>query len=263
MARSIVITSGKGGVGKTTLTANLGRALAALGERTVVLDADIGLNNLDILLGMDARIIYDLSDVLSGKCRLRQALVEDIEQRGMYILPALRGKSKQTISAQNLKLVVKQLDRTFDYVLIDCPAGIDDGFKRAINAAEEAIIVTTPHISALKDAETVRKLLKSYGMSSVYLVLNRVRGDLVLSGEMLDGKDVEKLLNTQLYGMIPEDDTLNLLSNAWVFTGVTDGYTAITALAQSIRSGVPEIIDPTKKYRGLFGGLKRKIKRRI
>lgn len=263
MARSIVVTSGKGGVGKTTLTANLGRALAALGERTVVVDADIGLNNLDILLGMDSRIVYDLSDVLCGKCRLRQALIEDVEQSGMFVLPALRSRTKVAVSAQNLKLIVRQLERSFDYILIDCPAGIDDGFRRAVCAAEEALIVTTPHVSALKDAETVRKLLHGFGINNIYLAINRVRGDLVLSGEMLSAGDVEKLLQAPLYGLIPEDDALNLLSNAWVFTGKTDGYLAVIALARGLRSGVPEIIDPTKKYRGMFGGIRRKIKRNI
>lgn len=262
MARSIVITSGKGGVGKTTLTANLGRCLAAMGERTVVLDADIGLNNLDVLLGVDARIVYDVVDVIEGRCRLRQALIEDVDQQGLYILPSAHSYDKAKISGQHVREVVLRLSQNFDFVLVDCPAGIEAGFKRAVAACEEAVLVTTPHISSVRDAETVMRILAHGGISRIYTVVNRVRGDMILSGEMLTKNDVEKLINAEVFGMIPEEDELNLLSNSFN-SGITEGYAACQALARGILSGTPEVFDLTKKYRGFFGKIKRSIKRKL
>lgn len=262
MARSIVVTSGKGGVGKTTITANLGRALAAAGERTVVLDADIGLNNLDVLLGIDTRIVYDVVDVIEGRCRLRQALIEDVDQPGLYILPSAHSYDRTKVTGQQIKEIVCRLGQSYDYILVDCPAGIEAGFKRAIVSCDEAVLVTTPHISSVRDAETVLGLLKRNGISRVFTVVNRVRGDLVLSGEMLAKADVERLMGAEVFGMIPEEDELNLLSNS-LNAGVTEGSAACQALARGIMSGSPELFDLTRKYRGLFGKIRGGIKRRV
>ncbi len=262
MARSIVITSGKGGVGKTTITANLGRSLAAAGERTVVLDADIGLNNLDVVLGIDSRIVFDIVDAIEGRCRLRQALIEDIDQPGLYIMPSAHSYDRAKVNGQNLKEIVNRLGQSFDYVLVDCPAGIETGFKRAVASCEEAVLVTTPHISSVRDAETVMNLLRRSGITRIFTVVNRVRGDLVLSGEMLCRSDIERLIGAEVYGMIPDEDELNLLSNSFN-SGVSEGSSACAALARGIMLGTPEIYDLTKKYRGLFGRIRREIKRKV
>ena len=262
MARSIVITSGKGGVGKTTLTANLGRSLAAAGERTVVHDADIGQNNLDVVHGIDSRIVFDIVDAIEGRCRLRQALIEDIDQPGLYIMPSAHSYDRAKVNGQNLKEIVNRLGQSFDYVLVDCPAGIETGFKRAVASCEEAVLVTTPHISSVRDAETVMNLLRRSGITRIFTVVNRVRGDLVLSGEMLCRSDIERLIGAEVYGMIPDEDELNLLSNSFN-SGVSEGSSACAALARGIMSGTPEIYDLTKKYRGLFGRIRREIKRKV
>lgn len=262
MARTFVVTSGKGGVGKTTLTAALGRIFASMGERTVALDADLGLNNLDVLLSVDSRIVYDVVDVAEGKCRMQQALVRDTDEPELYILPGAHSYDRSAIDPQSMKEIVARLSRSFDIVLVDCPAGIETGFRRAVGACDEAILVTTPHISSVRDAETVMTLLKGNGMTRIYVAVNRVRGDLVLSGEMLSRGDVERLLGTEVFGMIPEDDGMNLLSNAFDY-GMSAGWSASCALARGILSGVPEVFDLTKKYRGIFGGIKRRMKRRL
>ena len=262
MARSIVVTSGKGGVGKTTITAALGRSLASLGERTVVLDADIGLNNLDVVLGIDTRIVYDIVDVIEGRCRVRQALIEDIDQPGLYVLPSAHSYDRAKITGQNIKEVVCRLAQTFDYILVDCPAGIEAGFKRAISSCEEAVLVTTPHISSVRDAETVMNLMRRNGISHIFTVVNRVRGDMLLSGEMLSKSDIERLTGAEVFGMIPEEDGMNLLSNS-VNPGLTEGSHACLALARGIMSGSPELYDLTKKYRGFFGKIRRGIKRKV
>ena len=260
MARTFVVTSGKGGVGKTTVTACIGRIFASMGERTVALDADLGLNNLDVLLGADSRIVYDVVDVAEGKCRMRQALIRDTDEPELYILPGAHSYDKSAIDPQSMREIVSRLSRSFDIVLVDCPAGIEAGFRRAVSSCDEAILVTTPHISSVRDAETVLTLLKKSGINNIYTVVNRVRGDLVLSGEMLSRNDVERLLGTEVYGMIPEDDGINLLSNAFNY-GLSSGFAACRALARGILSGVPEVYDLTKKYRGIFGGIRRRMKR--
>lgn len=262
MARSIVVTSGKGGVGKTTVTANLGRIFASMGESCVVLDADIGLNNLDVLLGMDSRVVYDIVDVAEGRCRLRQALIRDTEESELYVLPSAHSYDKAALNGQSLKEIVTRLSVAFDIVLVDCPAGIEAGFKRAVASCEEAILVTTPHISSVRDAETVLGLLRKNGMNRIYTVMNRVRGDLTLTGEMLSRQDVERLTGTEVFGMIPEEDELNLLSNSLNY-GLSEGYAACCALARGILSGTPELYDLTKKYRGLFGRIRRNMKRKL
>ncbi len=263
MARTIVITSGKGGVGKTTLTANLGRGLAALGQRVVLLDTDIGLNNLDVIMGVENKVIYDLTDVIENRCRPRQALIED-RVKGLFVMPSAHGYDDGQISGQNLRALVNVLAQSFDYVLVDCPAGIETGFHRAVTACNEAIIVTTPHISAIRDADKVAALLRSYQKKSIHVAVNRARGDLIVANEMLDYNDICKTLRIAPVGIIPEDDAVNLLSNLGLAANPkSGGFAAIDILARNVHFGTSVVYDVTKKYRGFFGGLKRSLRRKV
>ena len=203
MMKSIVITSGKGGVGKTTVTACLGRALTAQGKRVVLIDADFGLNNLDVVLEKENRVVYDIADVIENRCRVRQALVECAHN--LYLLPSAHGYLGEKVTAQNLRLILNSLAVTFDYVLVDCPAGIEAGFNRAVGACESALVVTTPHISALRDASKVITLLSSYKIMPT-VVVNRVRGDLLATGKIPDRDEIEQVLKTRVDGIIPETD---------------------------------------------------------
>ena len=189
MGRKIVVTSGKGGVGKTTLTASLGIAIAETGKKVVLVDADIGLNNLDVVLAVENKVVYDVLDVISGKCRLKQALIQDVDNPTLYVLPSAKIQDSPLITACSFRNVVDALALNFDFVIIDCPAGIDNGFHRAVSAATEAIVVTTPHISAVRDADKVLSILSGYCLMSVGLVVNRVRGDMVSKGEMMSAGD--------------------------------------------------------------------------
>ena len=182
MARKIVITSGKGGVGKTTVAANLGMRLAAMGERVVLADADFGLNNIDVVCGVENLVTYDIVDAIEGRCRTRQALVQHPEYPNLFILASNHTDPGKYISPQAVRLILDNLAPRFDYILIDSPAGIEGGFHRAVAAAEEALVVTTPHISSLRDADKVIAVLKSYKLKSVDLVINMVRGDMIVDG---------------------------------------------------------------------------------
>lgn len=200
------MTSGKGGVGKTTVTATLGRKLAAKGYRVALVDGDVGLNNLDVVTAIEKRVVYDISDVLQGKCRAFQALVQD-SASSMKVLPS--SKDSAAITAAAFKSVVDSFCE-FDFVIIDCPAGIEHGFHRAVSAASEAIVVTTPSISSIRDADKVIGLLSSYKLSDVSLVVNRVRPDMVAKGEMIGAGEIGALLHVPPIGVIPEDDAITL-----------------------------------------------------
>lgn len=261
MARVVVITSGKGGVGKTTLTASLGRALARKNKRVVLMDADLGLNNLDVVLDVENRVVYDILDIVENRCRPRQALVEDIIVSGLFILPGAGYADTASVSGQNLRAIINSLASQFDFIFIDCPAGIEAGFHRAVAAADEAIVVTTPHVSALRDADKVAAIIRSYGINPS-LVLNRARGDMIMSEDQLNYEDVSKLLNLPVLGVIPDDDAINL--HNCFFTDEksrTDGDIAVEMLAENLISGTKNVFDVTKKYRGIFGGLKRSIRK--
>lgn len=204
--RKIVITSGKGGVGKTTVTASLGRRLADMGFKVVLADADVGLNNLDVVTGVESRVVYDIGDVIAGKCTVFQALVPDHES-GARILPSAGGGIE--MSAQAFRGVMDSVTDC-DFLLIDCPAGIENGFHRAVSAATEAVVVTTPSASAIRDADRVLTLLSAYRLEDVSLVVNRVRPDMVARGEMMEATDIARLLGTPAIGVIPEDDCVTL-----------------------------------------------------
>lgn len=264
MSRNIVITSGKGGVGKTTVAANLGRALALLGARVCLFDTDLGLNNLDVLMDIENKIVYDLIDVIENRCRPKQALIEDTLVKGLFVLPSAHSYDRSLISGQNIKAVINSLSVSFDYVLIDCPAGIEAGFHRAVQAASEAIVVTTPHISAIRDADKVIGILKSYQIKSIFVVVNRARGDLILNSEMVSCSDVGQLLGKEVTGIIPEDDDVNLLSNLGLKAeSKSDGKDAFDILAQNIHYGTSILYDVTRKYKGFFGNIKRGLRKMV
>jgi septum site-determining protein MinD len=204
-ARRIVLTSGKGGVGKTTTTANVGAALAKRGKRVVLVDADIGLRNLDLVLGVEKRIVFDLVEVVEGRCQLRQALIKDKRLENLSILPAAQTRDKTAISELQFADVITQLGELADYVLIDCPAGIEHGFRNAVAGAAEAIVVTTPEVSAIRDADRVIGKLRERGLP-IRLILNRVRPDMVRSGDMLGVDDVTEILGAELLGVVPDDE---------------------------------------------------------
>ena len=204
--RTIVITSGKGGVGKTTATANLGTALAMRGHRVVVIDTDIGLRNLDVIMGLENRIVYDLVNIVEGKCRLRQAMIQDKHKLDLYLIPAAQTREKDSVSPEQLKSLCAELEDDFDYILIDCPAGIEQGFKNAVAAAGEAIIVTTPEVSAIRDADRVIGLLEATGLHRPKLIINRISAEMVKRGDMMGQEDVEALLAVEVIGLVPADE---------------------------------------------------------
>lgn len=204
--RVIVITSGKGGVGKTTTSANIGTALAKNGASVVLIDTDIGLRNLDLLLGLENRIVYTLVDVVEERCKLKQALVKDKKNPNLCLLAAAQTRDKSAVTADQLQEITKQLQEDFDYILVDCPAGIEDGYKTAVAGASEAIVVTTPEMSAVRDADRIIGLLEAREeIKSYKLLVNRVRPNLVKTNDMMSVDDVIDILSCELIGIIPED----------------------------------------------------------
>lgn len=213
MSRIIVVTSGKGGVGKTTVTANLGTTLARMGRRVALVDADFGLRNLDLLLGLENRVVYTALEVLAGQCRLEQALVKDKRQEGLMLLPAAQSRTKESISPAQMKKLISVLAQKFDYVLVDCPAGIEMGFRNAIAAASEALIVTTPEITSVRDADRVVGLLEAQNIKRIKLIVNRLKASMVQAEQMMSVQDVQEILAVPLIGVIPEDERVLIASN--------------------------------------------------
>lgn len=213
MAHVITITSGKGGVGKTTSTANLGTALALLGSKVAVVDADIGLRNLDVVMGLENRIVYDLVDVVEGRCRLRQALIRDKSLSELYLLPAAQTRDKDSVSPEDMVALCNQLRTEFDYVLIDSPAGIEGGFRNAIAGADEVIIVTTPEVAAVRDADRIVGLVEAFEKGHPRLIINRIRPKMVSRGDMMTTEDVVEILAIDLVGVVPDDETIITATN--------------------------------------------------
>jgi len=243
--RKIVITSGKGGVGKTTVTATLGRKLARMGYRVVLVDGDVGLNNLDVVTAIERRVVYDMSDVLAGKCRAFQALVSDT-QSPMRVLPS--SKDSTLLTAQAFKKIVDGFS-DFDFVIIDCPAGIEHGFHRAVSSADEALVVTTPSASAIRDADKVIGLLSGYRLADVSLVVNRVRADMVMRGEMIGASEIGSLLHTPPIGVIPEDDMITLYQQLGSSPDNTVSDRAYDVLAQNVANGTKNFVDVSYRRR--------------
>jgi len=212
MGRAIVITSGKGGVGKTTATANLGTALAQLGYSVVLMDADIGLRNLDVVMGLENRIVFHLVDVVRGKCTLQKALIKDRRMDNLWLLPASQTDDKDAVTPDDMKRLVLELKNTHDFVLIDCPAGIEQGFKNAIAGADEAVVVATPEVSSIRDADRVVGLLAAADVPA-RLIVNRISQHLVKRGDMLSQADVIEILALEMLGAIPLDDQIVATTN--------------------------------------------------
>lgn len=262
MGNRIVITSGKGGVGKTSLTAGLGYALARRGVNTLLIDADVGLNNLDVALGMENRAAYDMADVMAGGCRVSQAILQ-AEGYPLFFMPSAHAATSEQIRASDFRALMNRLAGSFDYILIDCPAGIEGGFHRAVSACEYAVVVTTPHISAVRDADKVLTLLSGYSLAGISIVVNRVRGDLLAQGEILSPADISRLLRYPVLGVVPEDDEIALcsqLGRAGAAQG--GGSEAIAMIAGNILTGERRIFDPASRYRGIFGAIRSRLKRR-
>jgi septum site-determining protein MinD len=215
MGRAIVITSGKGGVGKTTTTANLGAALAQLGHSVVLIDADIGLRNLDVVMGLENRIVYHVVDAIQGKCTVQKALIKDRRIENLWLLPASQTDDKDAVTPEDMRSLVFELKSQYDYVLIDCPAGIEQGFKNAIAGADEAVVVATPEVSSIRDADRVVGLLAAADVSA-RLVVNRISPNLVKRGDMLSQNDVIEILALDLLGAIPLDDQVIATTNKGV-----------------------------------------------
>ena len=213
MSEVIVVTSGKGGVGKTTTSANIGTGLAGLKKRVVMIDTDIGLRNLDIVLGLENRIVYNLVDVVEGNCRYKQALIKDRNNPDLFLMPCAQTRDKTAVSPEQIIKLVDEMRADFDYIIIDCPAGIEQGFQNAIAGADRALVVTTPEVSAIRDADRIIGLLEQNHMKKLNLIINRIRMDMVKRGEMMSVEDVTEILPIDLIGAIPDDEQVVIGTN--------------------------------------------------
>ncbi len=213
MSEVIVVTSGKGGVGKTTTTANLGAGLAALGKKVVLIDTDIGLRNLDILLGLEERIVYDLVDVVNGICKPKEALINDKRFDGLSLMPAAQTKDKDSVTEDQMKELCERLKKDFDFIIIDCPAGVEQGFKNAIAGADKAFVVTNPEMPAVRDADRIIGLLEANEIDEHYLIINRLRPDMIKRGDMMNVDDIIDILNIDLIGIVPDDESIIISAN--------------------------------------------------
>lgn len=210
---AIVITSGKGGVGKTTATANIGAALALSGPKVALVDADIGLRNLDLVLGLENRIIYDLVNVVEGRAELRKAMIKHKHVENLSLLPAAQTRDKNSVTPEQMKSLIDELKREFDFVLIDCPAGIEQGFKNAVAGADKAVVVTTPEMSAVRDADRIIGMLNAEGIASPMLVVNRTKADMIKRHDMLTVEDLLEHLKVDLLGVVPDDEAIIVSTN--------------------------------------------------
>ncbi len=213
MGEVIVITSGKGGVGKTTTTANVGTGLAKLNKKVVLIDTDIGLRNLDVVMGLENRIVYNLVDVIEGNCRIKQALIKDKRYPNLYLLPSAQTRDKNSVSPEQMKKLAAELKDEFDYILLDCPAGIEQGFLNAIAGADSALVVTTPEVSAVRDADRIIGLLEAHEVKKTNLIVNRLRTDMVKRGDMMSADDVVEILAIDLIGVVPDDENIVVSTN--------------------------------------------------
>jgi septum site-determining protein MinD len=264
MSEVIVVTSGKGGVGKTTTSANLGTGLAALGKKVVMIDADIGLRNLDVIMGLENRIVYDLIDVVEGNCRIKQALIKDKRLEELYLLPAAQTKDKDSVNPEQMQKLIESLREDFEYIIIDCPAGIEKGFRNAIAGADRAIVVTTPEVSAVRDADRIIGLLESSDLKNPMLVLNRIKIDMVNRGDMMSLEDVTDILAIDVLGIIPDDESIVISSNKGepvVLDHKSVAGTAYRNIAQRVMGKEVEFIQLESRKSGIkkfFGSFKLK-----
>lgn len=213
MGEVIVVTSGKGGVGKTTTTANVGTGLAKLEKKVVLIDTDIGLRNLDVVMGLENRIVYNLVDVIEGTCKINQAFIKVKGYNNFYLLPSAQTRDKTAVTPEQMKKLTDQLKEEFDYVIIDCPAGIEQGFHNAIAGADRALVVTTPEVSAVRDADRIIGLLEANEIKQTHLIVNRLRMDMVKRGDMMSSEDVVEILAIPLIGVVPDDENIVISTN--------------------------------------------------
>lgn len=213
MGEAIVITSGKGGVGKTTTTANVGTSLALMEKKVCLIDTDIGLRNLDVVMGLENRIIYDIVDVIQERCKLKQALIKDKRFDDLVLLPAAQTSDKSAVTTEGMKKIIAELKQDYDYIIIDCPAGIEQGFQNAVAGADKAIVVTTPEKASVRDADRIIGLLEKEEMDPPSLVINRIRSHMMKNGDMLDVDDVIQILSVDLIGIVIDDDEVIKASN--------------------------------------------------
>ncbi len=263
MSRVIVLTSGKGGVGKTTVTANLGMHLASKNYRVCMIDMDIGLNNLDVVMNMEDRVMYTMMDILEHRCRIKEALIQDDYYPLLYLLSSGGLNQNLTITISQIKEIISELNKMFDFVLIDCPAGIDAGFKRAVSCADEAIVITTPHLSSVRDADKVVTILSSYNILNKRFVINRARGDLIQDKVMIDVYDIGKTLNIDFGGVIPEDDKVITNTSENIKNYKVAVNRAFDILADNIINNEKKLFDCTYKYKGFLGSIKKMLKRSV
>ncbi len=261
-ARAIVVTSGKGGVGKTTTTANVGTALAHLGEKVAVVDVDVGLRNLDVVMGLESRVVFDLIDVIEGRTELKKALVRDKRVEGLYLLPAAQTRDKEALDPERFRAIVRQLleEEGFDRVLIDSPAGIEKGFKTAAAPAEGALVVVNPEVSSVRDADRIIGMLEAQGIQENYLVINRIRPEMVRRGDMLAVEDVIEILGLKPIGIIPEDEQVLVSTNVGeplVLRSNSAAGRALLETARRIRG--EEVPFPSLEDRKGFWGAIRRI----
>jgi len=256
----IVITSGKGGVGKTTTTANLATGLALAGKKVAALDLDIGLRNLDIVLGLENKIVYDLVDVVRGNCDYNKALIKDKRYEGLYLLPSSQIKDKTSVSPEEIKQLCNVLRKQFDYILIDCPAGIEQGFKNAIAGADKSIIVSTPEVSSVRDSDRVIGLLEAEGKTDNMLIINRYNVKLVNNRDMLSAEDVNDILMLDLIGIVPDDEGIIKSSNKGEPI-ISDNKLFISKIYQNIVRRIMgedvDFISPEEEKLSIIGKLKR------
>jgi septum site-determining protein MinD len=264
MGRIIVVTSGKGGVGKTTTTANLGMALAKTGRQIALMDADFGLRNLDLLLGLENRIVYTAIDVLTGSCRLEQALVKDKRLPQLALLPAAQNRNKDAINSDQMRQLAQALAKRYDYVLIDCPAGIEGGFQNAIAGAQEALIVTTPEIAAVRDADRVVGLLEANRINQVSLIVNRLRPAMVQANDMMSVQDVQEILSVPLIGVVPDDERVIVSTNRGEPLVLSDDSSlpgmAFSNIARRLEGEKVDFMDLNAAYDNIFTRIRRFFK---
>ena len=263
MGEVIVITSGKGGVGKTTTTANVGAALALRGKKVVLVDTDIGLRNLDVVMGLENRIVYDIVDVVEGKCKLRQALIKDKRFTDLFLLPAAQTRDKSAVNEEQMRDLTMKLKEEFDFILIDCPAGIEQGFKNAIAGADRAIVVTNAEISSIRDADRIIGLLEASEIRNPELVINRLRPEMVKRGEMMDVEDILDLLSIDLIGVVPEDEYIITQTNKGepaVSNKKAPSGRAYVEIARRILGENVEVTIPGRKKEGFFDKFKKALK---
>ena len=264
MGVSIVVTSGKGGVGKTTTTANLGTALAALGKKVVVIDGDTGLRNLDVLMGLENRIVYTIIDVIENRCRLKQALIKDKRFPNLCLLPTAQTKDKDDIRSQDMFTLVNQLKEEFDYVIIDSPAGIEQGFENSVVGADRAVVVVNPEITSVRDADRVIGKLDAKGLDDHAVIVNRLNYEMTKRGDMLDVPDIIETLSVKLLGVVPDDKSITVSTNKGepiVLDEKSKSGQAFRNIAKRITGEEVELLDLSVSSGGLFSAIKKMFKK--